>query len=374
MSNITQLEERIEALLAENQRLMREQLQANQRHMKEIKQASEELHKAQEAAQSSQLAKANFLGSMSHELRTPLNTVLGFCQVLLGDQSLSKSQRETVLLMMRSGEQLLALINDILELSKIETSKLELQASSFDLYQILDKLSAIYQAKAEAKGLDFETEFAANLPRFLFGDYNKLRQILLNLLGNAVKYTEDGGIIFRAWSDEEASLNSCHLFFEVRDTGLGIPEENLDSIFELFSERGKNRLSGAGLGLYISREFARLMRGDVEVETTMSEGSSFVVDLYIENAEVMLDTSGSFLEHVARAADGRDKFHQLELRLAALPLEYQGTLHDALIQYSLSSVELVCREIANFDSALAQEIVRLAKEFEFKTILNLLPK
>jgi signal transduction histidine kinase len=372
MPTNAELEERIESLLVENEDLIKQQRHIKEKYLRELALAQDNLQKAQQALESALLAKTSFLASMSHELRTPLNTVIGFCQYLLKDNSLSKEQHEKVYLMLNSGEHLLGMINNILEISKIEMGKIDLQIVNFDLYETLEDLSSSYQAKSYSKGINFETDFAANLPRFLFGDYNKLRQILLSLLSNALKLTSRGEISFRAWQGKALYPDASHLFFEVQYTGQEIAGKDVESIFGLFSQiqSGKE----ASLGLSISREFARLMRGELKLESQLGQGSSFLLNLHIGMAETSPEKPNLFLERVARVADKHDRFSQLEARLVSLPKNIQGSLREALFQFSLSSVELVCQDIAEYDISLAQEIVGLAKEFDFKTILNLLPQ
>ena len=220
-------------------------------------------------------AKSTFLSNMSHELRTPLNAVLGFAELMEREASRSDADRTRLNIIQRSGEHLLSLINDVLSLSKIEAGKLTLNSSAFDLPAMLQSLDQMMRMRVEGKGLNLSVEADSSVPRVVRGDEVKLRQILINLLGNAVKFTESGTIRVRAtWLDGIAK-------FEVEDSGCGISAGELSKLFEPFvqTESGVRSGEGTGLGLAISREFAGLMGGDLSVRSELGVGTTFVVSV-----------------------------------------------------------------------------------------------
>ena len=229
--------------------------------------------------------KSAFLASMSHELRTPLNAVLGFSQLMQRDRSISDEHHEMLSTINRNGEYLLALINDILEMSKIEAGKVTLNPKPVDLPRFLDDIRETFKVKVEAKYLVFKVTHTPDIPRYIEADEVKLRQILLNLLSNALKFTQEGTISVHTQVLDGGSLpEKGHLQFTVTDTGPGIASEDLDSIFQAFmqSESGKQHHQGTGLGLPISRKFAQMMGGNIHVSSTLGQGSQFNCDIYAQ--------------------------------------------------------------------------------------------
>src|SRR5919202_1137486 len=247
---------------------------------------------------------------MSHELRTPLNAILGFTQVMSRDPQLRTEQREYLRIINRSGEHLLDLINDILDLSKIEAGLISLDESSFNLYRLLDNLEEMFQIKAEQKKLKLLFIVPSNIPQYIKTDPKKLRVCLINLLGNAIKFTENATVTLRVtveletgeedtgmWGhgDTEQSLanltasssplslfpNTLH--FEVEDTGPGIAPEEMQGLFDAFvqTETGRKFAEGTGLGLAITRNFVQLMGGEINVRTVVGEGATFKFDINI---------------------------------------------------------------------------------------------
>ncbi|MGK7872194.1 MAG: ATP-binding protein [Xenococcaceae cyanobacterium] len=268
-----------------------------------LRQANEKLRveiterkRAEEAAEVANRAKSQFLANMSHELRTPLNAILGFTELLLRGRSLNTEQQEHLEIISRSGEHLLGLINDVMEMSKIEAGGTTLNENSFDLYSLLNNLKQMLQLRAEAKGLQLTFEQTPNVPQYVQGDERKLRQVLINLLGNAIKFTEAGTVTLRVRVENsevrshksEKNLSEFKIAFEVEDTGEGIALNELDKIFEPFvqGEAGQKSEQGTGLGLAISRQFVQLMGGDITVSSTLDRGTIFKFDIQIRLAEV----------------------------------------------------------------------------------------
>ncbi len=260
-----------------------------------------------EAADAANRAKSEFLANMSHELRTPLNAILGFSQVISRDSSLSTEHQQHLEIISRSGEHLLSLINNILEMSKIEAGHLALNESSFDLICLLDTLEKMLRLRAESKDLQLIFEIAPDIPQYVKSDESKLRSCIINLVGNAIKFTSEGCVVLRVslvsgqcsppqppllkeepeeegWISDDAQLT---IIFEVEDTGPGIAPEELDLLFEPFgqTEAGRKSQTGTGLGLPISRKFVRLMGGDISVSCKLGKGSIFQFDIQVRLGE-----------------------------------------------------------------------------------------
>ncbi|MBW4681112.1 MAG: response regulator [Microcoleus vaginatus WJT46-NPBG5] len=234
-----------------------------------------ERQKAEEAAQSANQAKSRFLASMSHELRTPLNGILGYAQILKRDQTLNEQQKHGLGIIHQCGEHLLTLINDILDISKIEAEKMELHPSNFHFLEFLEGIVEIVRVRAEQKGISLRYEQHESLPAGVQGDEKRLRQILINLLDNAIKFTEAGEVAF------QVSYQEDKIRFLVKDTGMGMTPEQLEEIFLPFHQVGHShrQIEGTGLGLTITYQLVQMMGGELKVNSILDKGSVFYFDL-----------------------------------------------------------------------------------------------
>lgn len=269
------------------------------------------LQQAKEAAEIASNSKSTFLANMSHELRTPLNAILGFAQILNRDPNLTPQVREYLQIIQRSGDHLLSLINDVLDLSKIEAGRTTLETSSFDLHTLLRSLWEMLRERAENRGLYLALTIADEVPQYIEADESKLRQVLINLLGNAIKFTPRGSVTLRVQASRfqqptASSPRSVRLRFAVIDTGIGIAAQDLETIFEAFvqASSGKKMSQGTGLGLTISRKFVELMGGQLSVSSQESQGSTFAFEIPVNLASDRVDSlSPQTRQPVALAPD-----------------------------------------------------------------------
>lgn len=251
---------------------------------RELRETLVELERARDAAEAANRAKSVFLANMSHEFRTPLNAIMGFTQLMLREPQLDRDQYENLEVIHRSSEHLLGLINDVLELSKIEAGRAMLNPQPFDLHRMLFGLEEMFALRARDKGIELSVQLDEDVPRYVLADAGRLRQILLNLLGNAVKFTDHGRVDMHISASQGAQPEQYTIGFEVADTGPGVAPEEQATLFEPFVQAAAGQLSqeGTGLGLSISRQNARLMGGDIVLQSEPGRGSTFRLDMPCE--------------------------------------------------------------------------------------------
>jgi signal transduction histidine kinase/CheY-like chemotaxis protein len=271
------------------------------------KKTNELLSVEKKKAEAANLAKSTFLANMSHEIRTPMNAVLGYAQILTRDETLTENQKKSISSIGKSGEHLLTLINDVLDMSKIEAGKIKILPVSFHLHNMITELKEMFRFKMEQKNLSFDIDINADVPSLILADENRIRQIIINILGNASKFTDEGFINLKVKMDNRL------INISVEDSGPGIPSDKTELIFGAFdqTDSGMQTSGGTGLGLAISRQLARLMGGDITVESTLGKGSCFTYTFFYEKGDSAGIGMKSDERIVEKLADGQDEVRVL---------------------------------------------------------------
>ncbi|WP_414548299.1 ATP-binding protein [Anabaena sp. CCY 0017] len=350
-------------MLLESQRaemnVLNEALSTSQSQLTQLQSTQEKLIQSQHISQQQNHAKSEFLANMSHELRTPLNAILGFTQIMSYDNSLSCENKRNLDIINHAGGHLLNLINDILELSKVEAGKSTLNMSNFDLVRLLDGLEDMFHFRAISQGIKLIFEYTPDIPQYVQTDESKLRQVLVNLLENAFKFTKIGSVTLRVsmeteeqeirGQEENGGINfSQSLIFEVADTGSGISPQEINLLFEAFqqTDSGIKSQGGTGLGLAISRKYVQLMGGNISVSSILEIGSKFTFNIQITPVSASQITIQQPPQQVIALAPGQQVYRilvvddVLESRLVVVKL--------------LSSIGFIVREADNGQEAIAQ--------------------
>ncbi|NEP01037.1 MAG: AAA family ATPase [Symploca sp. SIO2E9] len=359
----------------------------------------QQLEQAKDAAETASRAKTHFLANMSHELRTPLHAILGFSQIMTGDLSLSSQHQEHLGIIHRSGEHLLKLINDVLEMSKIEVGQVILQEDCFDLYSLLGNLQEIFKPSAVKKGLKFSCEYLSEIPQYVVADKNKLRQVLMNLLDNAIKFTQAGSVnlwVKELWCREtlvkgnsgepEQEGESSHpysLCFEVEDTGCGIAPAELDSLFEAFiqNKTGEKSHAGIGLGLPLCHRFVQLMGGDISVNSTLGRGTVFKFNINVvprydldTQAKSSSTTNMTITDtpiSAPRKQEPEETLPSFQLTLTNMSAEWVQQLNLAARSADEDLILSLIEQIPDSDVSVSEALIDMVNNFRLDKIIDL---
>ncbi len=338
------------------------ELRLHQEHLEQlVLQRTQEMKQAMEAAERASLAKSTFLATMSHEIRTPMNAILGYAQLLRREPQLSSAQRAQAETILTSGEHLLTLLNDVLQMSKIEAGRAELAPEALNLPKLLEGVDQMFSEQARRKGLSLALELAADLPQQVEADAGKVRQVVINLLGNALKFTASGGVTVRA------ELERCHdrgytIRIVVIDSGVGIDTADQERIFGTFEQaKAGAGLGGTGLGLSIGRQLARLMHGDITVESRAGSGSSFT--FRFEAGIVSSNEGPAKIKAITSVRPAARVPLAVLLRMAPQPLRER--LRDAALQARAQRLEALAAELEAFSKEAAAAVRELARDYRY---------
>ncbi|KAM3095261.1 PAS domain S-box protein [Phormidesmis sp. 146-12] len=339
------------------------------RDITERKRGSTELKQAKEAAEAANLAKSTFLANMNHELRTPLAVILGCSELLRYDKSLNEKQKARLATIERSVQHLLDLINNVLELSKIEVGAAKVNLSEVNLSILLQNLEEMFRVQADAKGIRLMVDRAPELPDLVQTDEGKLRQVVINLLSNAVKFTEQGSVKLRVWG--ETTAQSSFLHFEVSDTGPGIAPTEIDTVFDAFvqTETGRKSKKGTGLGLAISRQFVQLLGGQITVRSGVGQGTLFAVKIPAQFDPCPLQPLSREQVDLSVIPPVRDR--PLKSLVSRMPREWTVELQRSALRLNADRCLRLIEQIPPDFGDLAQRLSDLVANFQFDALVEL---
>ncbi|MBD2177396.1 response regulator [Pseudanabaena sp. FACHB-1998] len=318
-----------------------------------VEERTRDLTQAKEAAETASRSKAAFLANMSHELRTPLNAILGFAQLMLYDQELNDQHKTDLQTICNSGNHLLVMINDILEMSKLEAGSVMLREKECYLYEIIDTARDMLALKAQEKELQFDFSIHPDIPPYIYIDEGKLRQILINLISNAIKFTDVGHIYVRAYPEvvqdavARGFTNQHYICFDVEDTGMGISEAEVKTLFQPFvqTDSGRRSQEGTGLGLSISYNYVRLMGGQMTVNSKVGKGSTFSFHIPIKSLELFKEDPATKLFHRVIGAQSEQAYRIL--------IAEDMRLNRQLLMRILAPLGFEVKEVSNGQEAIA---------------------
>lgn len=337
------------------------------------------LSKVMDEALIAEKAKSKFLGKMSHELKTPLNGIIGFTQIMQQDSTITSEQLESLDVIEQSGQHLLNLINDVLEITKIEEGKSSLNLSKFDLLHLLNSLEQMFAFKAREKNLDLIFEIDSSVPKYIENDEEKLRQVMVNLLDNSIKFTNSGKVTLTVRNKKD-KIHGSHnsLYFKIADTGVGISSEEIDNLFLAFAQTENSDFShGMGLGLPMSRHLIQLMGGDIAIKSEPNKGTVMRFSIPITEVDV---TDLNLPQTYEIESDSMESqffcnsslsYDVTKEKLAFMPVEWLQELQDSTIKVDNESIFAVLERVPNQDLDLKQALMDLIENFRYDSILEL---
>jgi PAS domain S-box-containing protein len=345
------------------------------RDITQRKQIDRRLEVAAAEAEAANRAKTVFLSTVSHEIRTPMNAILGYAQLMSQDPNLGTTAKANLKIICESGEHLVGLITEILDMSKIEAGRTELDVARFDYPRLVDNLTSMFRLSAQAKALRFEVLFDGESVVHLVADEGKIRQVLINLLGNAIKFTASGLVKLHLTLYRKKD-NQLWLSAKIEDTGPGITEEEQKSLFQPFNQmkRGLKAQEGTGLGLAIARSYARLMGGDITVTSTRGRGSTFRFDIPIKSDDSEIDPGSPSLSNATGLPDELPAIPPAAspLNLRELPAELINQLQAAVQKGEKDRLDELIRDAGDFDRQAGAALKQLADDYEYDTLTCLL--
>jgi signal transduction histidine kinase len=337
------------------------------RDITERKRIDRRLEAAAEEAEAASRAKSVFLSTVSHEIRTPMNAILGCAQLMSRDPELGSNAKANLKTICQSGEHLIGLITDILDMSKIEAGRIELNPTTFNVSELVESLTSMFRFAAQAKALQFEVLVDGEYVAYVVADEGKIRQVLINLLGNAIKFTHRGQVRLQVTLQRKAAVQ-LWLLVQVQDTGPGISDEEQEKLFQPFSQmkRGQNAQEGTGLGLAIGRSYARLMGGDITVTSSLRQGSIFRFEIPVEPGEVSAGI-GQIAPHELIGLD-REMAAAASVsseQLARLPLELINQLQNAVQEGEKDRLDALIQSVQAYDKDAAAGLKNHAENYEY---------